>query len=427
MRIAFIALLLLVMVSFGFATDDDLPAPEAEGPNSDPTEGVGNITYYKVINGEVYVSIGRDDTGTFIYVPASGSYAAPLIEVITTRIRDSSGDLYNFRTIWYWNPTSVPRGSISGADLTWSRINTAPPVVKKKKKGGSVPIVPFVPVWKDVADPEIRIVLGPYLKKQDFISTDKDRTISVETNMEEVTWSAVGKDKSGDLTFSPLDDKSAIVGFNVPAVKRDKKGKILVRPNVFKYIITAEVIGASDTVTIVQNNLSQLRQEYVDLKTVHSQVRVPAVSAFDTEASAYQMPNSHLGLLNTQEFHDHHEFRILKQINKIAKLVNKTYTAGIVQFTAGYACPLGNQGQHAANSKHIYGKGIDFDMGGDNKVSSKKNYDVAKKAENISGVERVWLYDNKKKRYRSDQCPEWPTMPAGFNGSHYGLGQIDLN
>jgi YD repeat-containing protein len=137
------------------------------------------------------------------------------------------------------------------------------------------------------------------------------------------------------------------------------------------YIIKAQITAGGKTrehsVTVTQDKLDELRQEYEDLWR-DSQGR----SNFDQDWEA--LP----GLLGVAaESSKHNNWHILRSLNQHALDANyfyvDVYLSGGINFTSGYRCPVGNLYTPGAdaNSNHQYGKAFDFKQ-----YSSRDNYNA---------------------------------------------------
>ena len=265
--------------------------------------------------------------------------------------------------------------------------------------------------WEPTEDPTIMVQAGGDLSTGTFLSTETHHYVQAECEINIIKWDGVGiGNGSGDIDFSN-DGNSPIITMYP---QRADNG----RTYALAYQVTGSVGEVSDRVTFSQNDLSILRQEYKDMRKNST----PNESAFDTSEPAYQDPQ-YGGLLDPDDYHGHHEHRILDDINTYAIRIDNQYS-GTPPYTAGYACPGDND--HAPNSLHIYGRALDWDGGGDNLPSSKINYDVFTAAKKVAGI-TPYLYDNAspKNRYDRSVVPLWPNLPPGFVGNHYSSGHAD--
>ncbi len=122
-----------------------------------------------------------------------------------------------------------------------------------------------------------RISLDEKLELGDFISSDTGHRVraEIENILVVEKWRGYAKPghaNSGTLSFNPKTAKEPTITFNPESVD-DEIG----RPKVLSYIIKAKVSDIEEQTPINQNNLNQLRQEYVDL----GMDRIPGISSFD--------------------------------------------------------------------------------------------------------------------------------------------------
>ena len=263
--------------------------------------------------------------------------------------------------------------------------------------------------WEPTDDPTIMVQAGGDLSTGAFITSDRNHYVQAECEINIIRWDGVGVGSgSGDIDFTNDGNSPKIIMYPQSA----ENG----RTYAIAYSVTGRVGDVSDNVSFAQNDLAMLRQEYVDKRTNST----PASGEFDTSSPAYQN-TPRWGLLNNRDYdYDAHTHRILDTINANARKVDEKYTDGVPYYTAGYACPVDND--HLPNSKHIYGKAIDFDEGADDsETASHKNYKVYQAA-TAAGF-RTYLYDSAEKWYTN--LPAYPTKPTGFAGSYYIKGHIE--
>ena len=394
----------LTFVVFGQDQETDTP-PEADTPVEDEDEeeievDIDSTTKYVRIGGVWYVEkngirslvpnsdltivkIGESSDGTSVYNMPTAVVTAPKPpsgDGILTSIRPPSSSDLPWRVVW------VPE------------LVTEPPVVS----------VPVGTAWRDTTELTISVDASPALKSGDFITDDVNHYMTATTEAEEVTWKATPRNGAGALSFSPSNGKTPKIAFSPVD---DTTG----HPPL-SYVVTGRTEFAADSDSFKQNNLSRLRQEYVNM----GKLKIPAASAFDTEDAAY--PNvDRWGLLNDNDVHDYHDYHILSFINQKARLLKQKYTGDFI-FTAGYACPV--ESGHGLESQHIYGKALDYDAGADSEATSIRNlaiYWVGR-----DSLDATWyaLYDRNGKFYRNVDR-DHSKKPENFAGEYYGFGHMD--
>ncbi len=236
--------------------------------------------------------------------------------------------------------------------------------------------------WDAAGMPAINLTV---LTPGQFISTDFKTAIAEPAYLDpvDIEWSVetLSQSGSGAATLTSDTGMSNLIGFN-PDAAPDGRGYAL------SYRVTAFRLGVSASVDLTQDNISQLRQEYVDMGKNH----VPLRSKFDNSTPAYQGPHP-WGLLNANDNDSYHTYHILNFINQKAIATDNHYS-GTLFVTAGYACPKENG--HGSESQHIYGKAFDFDAGSNNATNSKKNYDMYKAGKKTPSPAATWgaLYDS---------------------------------
>jgi len=195
-------------------------------------------------------------------------------------------------------------------------------------------------------------------------------------------------------------------------------GALAGRTAPLSYLIRAQIIVedkvAEDAVSIKQDNLDELRQEYEDLEGRASQAR----SNFDQDAPAFS------GLLGMGAEPSRHRWHILRRLNQHALDANSEYVERYrggdirfsINFTSGYRCPIGNlMVGGAANSNHQYGKAFDFDQGANTQANSWNNYNAYQAALDTGAGADTYLKASDGTRYRWDRNPPpWPDLlPPG--------------
>jgi hypothetical protein len=229
----------------------------------------------------------------------------------------------------------------------------------------------------------------------------------------QITWTCT--DNPNDSTVSgtaeaPWGTRGAVCDF-IPVPPPAQTG----RTAPLSYIIKAKITMGDKTrehsVTVTQDKLDELRQEYEDLWRV-SQTR----SNFDQDPAAFP------GLLGVAaESSKHNNWHILRRLNQHALESNSEYVERYgggdirfsIYFTSGYRCPIGNLYTLGAelDSNHQYGKAFDFDQGANTQANSLKNYYVYRAAHYYAGARAdTYLKASDGTRYRWDRNP--PPPPA---------------
>jgi hypothetical protein len=176
-----------------------------------------------------------------------------------------------------------------------------------------------------------------------------------------------------------------------------------------RYTITAQITldarTSSDVFTIEQDNLDELRQEYIDLPN-----RVPLQrSSFDQETPAYS------GLRGSAAEPGRHLWWILRNLNGYAQSTDHHY-AGALNPTSGYRCPKGNaalsESGSAQTSNHQYGQAFDFVQ-----ADSYQNWLAFQAAVNAGAASDSYLRASNGIKYFLDNrngfgSPTWPA-PGG--------------
>lgn len=159
---------------------------------------------------------------------------------------------------------------------------------------------------------------------------------------------------------------------------------------------------------ITQNNLAELRQEYLDFFI--SIYDLPQIDEFDQ----WQPTGVISALLQRGDDINHgvctrHQYWILWDLAIKAGNVNINYRVEYsrdVPFSSGYRCPAGNRRVGgAALSEHLFGKAFDWDAGENTEANSQINWQIANNIINnrfINNVGRVILYDQNGRLYWHD-------------------------
>ena len=391
-----LAIFTLAFVAFGQDSDTDTP-PEADTPVEDGEEeiaiDVDETTKYVRINGVWYkevdgvrtpvpptdltiVRTGTGEDGLDEYTMPTSVVTAPRPpkgDGILTRIRPASSTNLPLRAVW------VPKHVLE------------PPVVS----------VPIGAAWKDTSDLTITVNVSSILKSGNFITSDSKHFVTAITEAEEVNWEATAKNGAGPLNFKPSNSKTPKVIFS-PVVSTVGTAPIA-------YIVKGDTEFAADSDSFKQNNLNQLRQEYVNL----NKDTTPKMADFD------QVAPYHRKLLDKPgDVHDHHEHWMLTTVNSKAKAFKKKfhsmYDNKVFFWMSGYRCPVRNKEMKAAvESQHIYGTALDVDIGSntppENSQWNHRLFIVGKDSLDATGA---WLYDQNDKRIKKE-IPAWGTYPEG--------------
>jgi hypothetical protein len=203
---------------------------------------------------------------------------------------------------------------------------------------------------------------------QDFTGSPSLITVTATTGNlsldSQISWRVYSDPSSIILSGNPTPDpvlasSSHTFSPNPPPATSGRIGPL-------SYVIeaTVTVAGSSQTTVeiITQDNLDELRQEYIDLPDRVPQDRIE----FDKDAPAYA------GLLGAAAEPSRFQWHILRNLNQHAVDTDSQYT-GDLRVTSGYRTPVGNSqlSGSAATSNHQYGKALDF-----NQQSSSENYDA---------------------------------------------------
>lgn len=273
--------------------------------------------------------------------------------------------------------------------------------------------------WDDEFDPietpTLSVLLGGKLAIGEFISTDQNHTVeAVNDDVERVEqWSSIDQNgHSGMLDFDPKTAKQPTVIFKVTQARNGRA-----EPLSWKVKAKIGPLEAESN-SFEQDNLHQLRQEYVDM----SKKKVPAVNEFDQNSPAYPK------LLDKPlDVHNHHKHWILAFINTKARALVAAYT-GTIKFTSGYRCPVKNKDVGGSvESQHIYGRALDFKA--EHNVDSTRSrmvWEIYDKGINLSpSPGGHFLYDQNGDIIPVSKRPygKPPNYPSGVTG--YTRGHLD--
>jgi len=187
------------------------------------------------------------------------------------------------------------------------------------------------------------------------------------------------------------------------------------------YQIMASIVSGkefSDKIIITQDEIDQLRQEYIDIskRTEDREYKgaLPPIGAFT---------NSVRSEFNSS---DYNYWIVNWQINLPDKFDDLEANYGSdIGLTSAYRNPAkqlttGNNTGNA-NSFHVYGRAIDYDQG-TGTTGSEENYNVYSVAETIraqTGITENFLYDQNSNLI-SPPYPAWPQMPSGVTEYRHG-------
>jgi len=250
----------------------------------------------------------------------------------------------------------------------------------------------------------------------DIITVTGRATYGTSDVSNQITWTCTDNpyDPINSGTGNPSSGYGATFTFT-PAPPQALTG----RTAPLSYIIRAQITAGDkireDSVTITQDNLDELRQEYEDLEIPTTPIR----SNFDQDPPAYP------GLLTQAAEPGRHRWHILRRLNQHASESNSEYVERYgrrdirfsINFTSGYRCPVGNlRVGGAANSNHQYGKAFDFDQGANTVANSLKNYNVYRAAYDYAGA-RADTYlrasDGREYYWHSNPPPHPSQLPQG--------------
>ena len=274
--------------------------------------------------------------------------------------------------------------------------------------------------WDDEFDPietpTLSVLLGGKLAIGEFISTDNTHTVeAVIDNVERVEqWSGTDQNgSSGILDFDPKTAKEPTVVFKVTKASGGRTKEL-------SWVINAKIGPlTAQSSSFKQDNLHQLRQEYVDM----NKDKTPSVNDFDQSAAAYTKL-----LDKPKDVHSHHKHWILDTVNTKARAVVAAYTNGTITFTSGYRCPVKNHSVGGgAESQHMYGVAIDFKVeNGVDSIKSRMTWEAYEKGRAL--VPRPsghYLYDQNVKQIPTSKRPygKPPNYPKGV--TKYTLAHLD--
>ena len=268
--------------------------------------------------------------------------------------------------------------------------------------------------WEAISAPLLTVLVDAALSLGDFISSDTGHKVRAEIEDIELVeqWQGYAQDghsTSGTLAFDPKTAINPTITIRPVSVSEDV-GHV----KTLAYIVKAKISDIEEQDAFEQNNLNQLREEYV---TVRHTERVPTINKFDQDSPAFTKLRD-----RPKDVHNHHAHWIVRDVNDKAKALKNAYP-GVWFFTSGYRCPVRNRAEGwVRNTNHIYGRAIDFDAGSDDvEANSEKNYRIYEAAGTI-GAARRWLYDEDSVKIEV-AIPEWPTMADGVE--KYTKGHFD--
>ena len=204
-----------------------------------------------------------------------------------------------------------------------------------------------VPYWETLESPTVKITLDPALKSGDFISTDTQHRVHLETNAPTWSWAYSGDQTSGTLSFSSQDSKSPSITFNPT---KQPSG----RSHPLKYTVMATIALASHSVEFKQDLLSTIRQQYIDNNSHRwnsdPQPTVPGRSPFRTYYSS--------GSYGAFDY-SHGRTPILMYMGSVAEIIRKIEqdsTNTKARMTSGFRYPNNDPD----NSLHHFGYALDM-------------------------------------------------------------------
>ena len=261
--------------------------------------------------------------------------------------------------------------------------------------------------WEEMDEPSLMITASGDLLSGNFITSDHDHYMLAETDdINRLEWRAEGHNTgSGTILFAGSGSQTGITF--------DPLTETL-RTYLIGYTVTGRIGSVESSATFEQDDVSQLRQEYVDKR----QIDTPEFHEFDAD-----VPHDPK-LADPTEVHSYHDYHIVTFINEKAVAL-ESYYPHTFYYTAGYVCP-GRNTKHARESQHIYGKAFDFDAGSnDDPNNSRKNFDIYWVGRDSIGATYSALYDARNTPF--EDIPENYTdpKPPGFVGDIYRHGHLD--
>ena len=219
--------------------------------------------------------------------------------------------------------------------------------------------------WAGITDPNIMLTLDPELEHGEFISTDDQVYYAhLASELTPIRWKGVGSPEAcGDLGWTS-DETSSAVTFNPDSAPNGRNYALT-------YTITASVGKERETVVIAQDNISKLRQQYVDLSRRRwdngSTPTIPARTDFNDNFSTANYNHSHYGKKGTNDRYKYvvmHIGAIAEKIRKNEHDSTKTYP----RVTGGFRYPKDADG----NSLHQFGYALDMNPAWSNNNSNER-------------------------------------------------------
>lgn len=212
--------------------------------------------------------------------------------------------------------------------------------------------------WAGISDPHIMLTLDSELESGEFISTDDEKYHAhLESELTPIKWKGVGSpEASGNLGWTSDGTSSAVI-FNPDSAPNG-------RNYAFTYTITARVGKEKETKVITQDNISKLRQQYVDFNRKRWKEKAPTVPGRTEFKSSYSTDN-----YNFQEY-GHGRDLIVMHMGAIAEDIRSNEVDSLKQegdntvyeprMTSGYRYPSDKESKGNPTSLHQYGYAIDF-------------------------------------------------------------------
>jgi hypothetical protein len=239
----------------------------------------------------------------------------------------------------------------------------------------------------------------------DCITVRGEACLGTNNISDQIEWQVEGIGGSG--TGDPNVGTGEYFGFNpVPPLAPSGRNE----PLSYRIIARLSQYNISDERTITQDNLDELRQEYVDFG-----IGPPPGCEFDTDEPAFPK------LLDKPiDVCDKHDWHILNSVNGHAisswNVYVCVYYGWEINFTSGYRCPVGNSHVSTSSlwSNHQYGKAFDFDQGNDiDWAISDDNYYVFLSAINTNCLDDTYLLGSDGWRHFWNDDP-FPAMRQCF-------------